>query len=61
MEKNTGFWMKTTSTLPKLVWKSFTSSSDESDEPLYTSRDENMRWFEKKMCEKAGCTAFNQY
>ena len=43
MKKITGFGMKNRLTLPSLGEKKFKSLKDESDEPIYTHKDKNLR------------------
>ena len=61
MEEVAGFGMKNSLTLPSLVWKFFNSLRDESDEPIYTYRDKNVRWFVRQSIKRDRCTALNQY
>ena len=61
MEKLTGFGMKNSLTLPSLANKFFNSLRDESDEPIYTYNDENMRHFVRQSIKGGRCSALNQY
>ena len=49
IEKMSSFGMKNSLTLPSLGWRYFTSLRDESDEPIYTYRDKDMRWFVRQI------------
>ena len=61
MEKETGFGMKNSSTLPSLANKCFNSLRDENDESLYTYNDECMRYFVRQSIKGGRCAALSQF
>ena len=61
MEEITGFSMKDCLSLPGLGWKFFNSLRTEEDEPIYTYRDNYMRWFVRQSIKGGRVCAFNQY
>ena len=61
MEEISGFGMKNILTLPNLTNNYFESLRDEIDEPIYTHKDEYMRWFVRQSIKGTRCSALNQY
>ena len=61
MEEKTGFSMKDCLSLPEFGWKYFNSSRTEDDEPIYTYKDNCMRWFVRQSIKGGRVCAFNQY
>ena len=61
MEKITSFGMRNSVTLPSLGWKYFSSMRHESDESLYTCKDNFLRWLVSQSIKNGRCTRFNQY
>ena len=61
MQKISGFGMKDCLLLPRLRWKYFSSSGEENDEPIYTYKDKNMRWFVRQKIKRGRISAYNQY
>ena len=60
MEELTGFGMKNSTKIRSLTNKSFNSLRDETDEPIYTYNNENMRQFVRQRLKGSRCRAMNQ-
>ena len=52
--------MKNSLTFPSLGCKYFISLRDESDEPLHTYKDKNMRWFVSQKIKGGRCAIFEK-
>ena len=61
MEDLTGIGTKNCLILPSLAKKSFNSLRDENEEPIYTYKDEKVRWYVKQSIKGGRCADFNQY
>ena len=61
VEELTELGMKNSLTLPSLANKYFNSLRYESDEPIYTYKDELMRHFVRQSIKGGRCSALNQY
>ena len=60
MEEITGFGMKGCLSLPGIGWKYFNSLRTDKDEPIYTYKDKNMRYFVRQSIKGGRLCAFNQ-
>ena len=59
-EKKTALAKKKCLTLPSLSWNFLNCLKDESDEPIYTCKDKDMRRFVRQSMERGRWTPFNQ-